>query len=154
MRVHREGKLHRAFSIFIFNSQGELLLQRRAKAKYHGGGLWANTACSHPRPGETYLQATHRRLREEMGFDCRLKKIFGFFYRAEFKNGLTENEYDCVFIGRFDGSPASNPAEVMDCRWMSLKDLRRDIASHPHKYAVWLKLALRKMRRKDLMDLR
>jgi isopentenyl-diphosphate Delta-isomerase len=144
IKAHKTGKLHRAFSIFIFNSKGEVLLQQRAKTKYHSGGLWSNTVCSHPRPGETYSKATHRRLKEEMGFDCKLKKLFCFIYNAGFKNGLSENEYDCVFTGRFDGVPRPNKKEVMDFKWISVKDLKKDIKKHPNKYSVWLKIAFKK----------
>jgi len=123
---------------------GELLLQRRAKDKYHSAQLWSNTVCSHPRPGETYHRATHRRLKEEMGFDCKLKKLFSFIYCAPFCNGLTENEHDSVFVGKFDGSPIPNNKEVMDYRWIKMRDLKKDIESHPKKYSVWLKIALKK----------
>jgi len=146
LKAHKEGKLHRAFSIFVFNSKEELLIQRRAKEKYHCGGIWANTVCSHPRPNETYNQAVHRRLKEEMGFDCKLKKLFCFIYRAEFSNGLIENEYDCVFVGKFNGEPKPNKKEIMDFKWISLKDLRKDIKEHPEKYSVWLRIALKKIK--------
>ena len=148
IKAHKEGKLHRAFSIFIFNSKGELLLQQRAKTKYHSGSLWSNTVCSHPRPDETYRQATHRRLKEEMGFDCKLKKNVCFIYRAEFDNGLNENEYDCVFTGTFDGTPHPKPEEVMDFQWISLKNLNEELEKTPEKYSVWLKIALEKMSKK------
>ena len=146
IKAHKEGRLHRAFSIFIFNSTGELLIQQRAKTKYHSGGLWSNTVCSHPKPNETYLQATHRRLKEEMGFDCKLKKLFCFIYNTGFQNGLIENEYDCVFIGKFDGKPKPNPKEIMNHKWISLKKLKQDIISHPKKYSVWLKIALNRIK--------
>ena len=145
IKAHMEGKLHRAFSIFVFNSQGELLIQQRAKSKYHSGGLWSNTVCSHPKPDETYAKAVHRRLKEEMGFDCKLKKIFCFIYNTNFKNNLIENEYDCVFLGKFDGSPKPNPQEVMNYKWMSIKELKNDIIKNSNKYSVWLKIALEKM---------
>ena len=102
MEAHRKGALHRAFSVFIFNSRGEMLLQQRALKKYHSGGLWTNACCSHPRPGETNEAAALRRLREEMGFDTSLQQIFSFTYRASFNNGLTEHEYDHVFAGIYD----------------------------------------------------
>lgn len=144
MKAHIEGKLHRAFSVFVFNSKGELLIQQRAKEKYHCPRLWANTVCSHPRIHESYAKATHRRLNEEMGFDCKLTKKFCFTYKAIFDNGLTEHEYDCVFEGKFDGTPRPNPSEVMDFRWISMKDLKKDIEKNPEKYAEWFKIALRK----------
>ncbi len=146
IKAHKEGKLHRAFSIFIFNSEGDLLIQQRAKTKYHSGGLWSNTVCSHPKPDETYLQAAHRRLKEEMGFDCNLKKSFCFIYNTGFQNGLIENEYDCVFIGKFDGTPKPNHKEIMDYKWISMKELKQDIIKNPSKYSVWLKIALNKIK--------
>lgn len=146
IKAHKEGKLHRAFSIFIFNSNGELLIQQRAKTKYHSAGLWSNTVCSHPKPNETYLQAAHRRLKEEMGFDCKLKKLFCFTYKAKLTEGLIENEYDCVFIGKFDGKPKPNYKEIMDYKWISIKELKKDIISHPNKYSVWFKMVLNRIK--------
>ena len=146
IKAHKEGKLHRAFSIFIFNSKGQLLIQQRAKTKYHSGGLWSNTVCSHPKPNETYQKAVHRRLKEEMGFDCKLKKLFCFIYNAGFQNGLIENEYDCVFIGKFDETPKPNHKEIIDYKWISIKELKKDIISHPSKYSVWLKIVLNKIK--------
>jgi len=105
INAHRKGLLHRAFSIFVFNSKNELLLQKRAADKYHSGGLWSNTCCSHPRPGENLKDAAHRRLQEEMGFDCSLREVFSFLYKKSFDNGLTEHELDHVFFGKFDGIP-------------------------------------------------
>ncbi len=146
IKAHKEGKLHRAFSIFIFNSKGELLIQRRAKTKYHSGGLWSNSVCSHPKPNEFYRQAAGRRLKEEMGFCCKLKKSFCFIYNTGFQNGLTENEYDCVFTGKFDGKPNPNKKEISGYKWVSVKRLKRDIIRNPNKYTVWLKIALNKMK--------
>lgn len=145
-KAHKEGKLHRAFSIFIFNSKGELLIQRRAKTKYHSGNLWSNSVCSHPKPNEPYRQAPERRLKEEMGFSCKLKKSFCFIYNTGFKNGLIENEYDCVFIGKFDGKPNPNQKEISGYKWVSVKKLKRDITKNSNKYTVWLKIALNKMK--------
>lgn len=145
IRAHETGALHRAFSVFIFNSREELLIQQRAATKYHSNGLWSNTVCSHPRPGETYRAAVHRRLQEEMGFDCKIKRLFCFIYNAGFHNGLIENEYDCVFIGKHDGEPRPDPREIMDWQWISLKKLRQDLARDPGRYSVWLKLALDRM---------
>jgi len=147
IQAHREGRLHRAFSIFIFNTKGELLIQQRKKSKYHSGGLWSNTVCSHPRLHETYLQAVHRRLNEEMGFDCPVKRQFCFIYNTGFKNGLTENEYDCVFVGTYDGQPNPDPKEIMAHKWISMPSLKKEIAKHSNKYSVWLRLALPKVKK-------
>ncbi len=152
MKVHKEGKLHRAFSIFVFNSKGELLLQKRAKSKYHSGGLWTNTCCSHPRQGESLEEAAHRRLKEEMGFDCRLKEIFSFTHKAKFANGLIENEFDHVFLGKFDGKPKSNPKEVEDWKWVSIDKLKKDISREPGKYAVWFKIALKRIKSSQIKE--
>jgi isopentenyl-diphosphate Delta-isomerase len=139
MKAHREGKLHRAFSIFVFDSQKRLLLQKRASQKYHSGGLWSNTCCSHPRAGETLNEAARRRLKEEMGFVCDLRKIFSFIYKAKLDEGLTEYEFDYVLIGNFDGEPKINPKEAQDFKWVSLEFLSRDIKKNPDKYTYWLK---------------
>ena len=144
MKIHREGKLHRAFSIFVFNSRGELLLQKRAKSKYHSGGLWTNTCCSHPRSGESTERAAHRRLKEEMGFDCELKEIFSFTYKAKLDNDLFENEFDHVFIGNFDDNPLPNPKEVDEWKWVNLEELKRDIKENPTNYSYWLKISIDK----------
>ena len=112
MEAHQKGLLHRAFSVFLFNKKGEILLQQRAKHKYHSGGLWTNTCCSHPRPGESLSKATQRRLREEMGIKCEMRPAFSFIYKKKFANGLTEHELDHVFLGRFDGTPEINKEEV------------------------------------------
>ena len=148
LKAHVEGNLHRAFSIFVFNSKGELLIQQRAKTKYHSSSLWSNTVCSHPRPDEEYHKATHRRLMEEMGFDCKLKKLFCFIYKSELGNGLIENEYDCVFRGSYDGEIKTNPKEVMKYRWINLDELKEDIKKSPDKYSVWLKIVLKDKRLK------
>jgi len=145
IKTHREGKLHRAFSIFVFNPKGELLLQRRAKIKYHSGGLWTNTCCSHPSPGETLEEAVHRRLKEEMGFDCELEEIFSFTYQVKFDNDLFENEYDHVFIGKFDGEPTPNPEEVDEWKWIDLEELKKDIQENPDSYTYWLKQSIDKV---------
>lgn len=144
MKAHQEGKLHRAFSIFVFNSKGELLLQKRAKSKYHSGGLWTNTCCSHPRPGETLENSVHRRLKEEMGFDCELREIFSFKYKVKLEN-IFENEYDHVFIGKFDGKPHPNPEEVDEWKWIKLKELKNDMKKNPDKYSYWLKKSIDKV---------
>jgi isopentenyl-diphosphate delta-isomerase len=142
MRAHAEGLLHRAFSVFVFDRAGRLLLQRRALSKYHSGGLWSNTCCGHPRPGETVAGAARRRLAEEMSFVCELRPGFEFLYRAELGNGLTEYEYDHVLVGSFDGEPRPDPSEVGDWRWVGLKALRDDLDARPESYSYWLRVAL------------
>ena len=126
LKVHREGKLHRAFSIFIFNPKGEMLLQKRAKTKYHSLGLWTNTCCSHPRPNELLVEAIYRRLKEEMGINCDLKKIFSFVYKADLGE-MTEYEFDHVFIGKFDENPYLNKEEAEDWKWISPGELKKDV---------------------------
>lgn len=145
IKAHREGRLHRAFSIFIFNAEGKLLIQRRTTTKYHSGNLWTNTCCGHPRPGEPLLKAAHRRLKEEMGFTCELKEVFSFIYEATLDNHLYEKEFDHVMIGRFDGDPGPDPAEASDWQWIDLKRLRKKIQKNPDDYTPWLKIAIDKM---------
>ena len=142
LQTHLEGALHRAFSIFVFDAEKRLLLQKRAKTKYHSGGLWSNTACGHPRPGETTMAAAHRRLREEMGFDCELHQAFGFLYRAELSNRLVEHEYDHVFVGEFNGAPVPDVSEVEAWRWISMGRLHQDLRAYPDGYSYWLSVAL------------
>jgi isopentenyl-diphosphate delta-isomerase len=144
MQAHREGSLHRAFSIFVTNAKGELLLQRRARSKYHSGGLWTNTCCSHPRPQETTETAASRRLQEEMGFSCDLREIFSFTYRAELDNDLIEHEFDRVFVGEFNGEPILNPQEAEEWCWISIDRLSQDIQEHPERYTFWLKVCFEK----------
>lgn len=144
--AHEKGLLHRAFSIFIFNSQGQMLIQKRAAGKYHSANLWSNTCCSHPRPDESLDQAVERRLQEEMGFTCPLKEVFSFVYKIKFDDcDLFEHEYDHVFIGTFDGQPNPNPSEASDFKWIDLDELQMDIQEHPEKYAHWFKLSLKKV---------
>ncbi|NEU08247.1 isopentenyl-diphosphate Delta-isomerase [Flavihumibacter sp. R14] len=145
LSVHQKGLLHRAFSIFIFNSKGQLLLQQRANDKYHSGGLWTNTCCSHPRLGEELATAVERRLAEEMGMHCHAEFIFSFTYKMEFENGLTEHEYDHVFFGRSDDIPVINPLEVKDFKYMTLEDLVQAIDLHPEDFSAWLKICLPKV---------
>jgi len=143
LQTHREGALHRAFSVFVFDGEGRLLLQKRAAGKYHSAGLWSNTACGHPRPGEATEAAARRRLREEMGLDCDLRAAFEFVYRAELDGALVEHEYDHVFFGTHEGAPpAPDPSEVEDWRWVSMDELRRDLRDEPRRYSYWLKLAV------------
>ena len=143
LKAHQNGgKLHRAFSIFIFNRKGETMLQQRTSTKYHGGGLWSNTVCSHPRVGETPLQAAHRRLKEEMGFDCEMKEVFAFEYEAEMDKGLTEHEYDHVIFGDYDLDPKPNPEEVQDWKWVSLQALKSDLEKNPSFYTPWVRISI------------
>lgn len=144
IKAHKEGKLHQALSIFIFNSKGNLLIQKRAKTKYHSGRLWSNTVCTHPRPEESLFGSAHRRLKEEMGFDCPLKKIFKFHYKTTFENGLIENEIDTVLVGKYEKEPKINPEEVSDFKWISIKELKKDFIKNPQKYTIWFKIALKK----------
>ena len=143
MEAHVKGLLHRAFSIFIFNNKGEMLLQQRANGKYHNGGLWTNTCCSHPLPGESVSVAAKRRLQEEMGFTTSLSSAFTFVYKATFDNGLTEYEYDHVFTGVYDGAVQTNPVEVSDYCYKTIDDIEASLVTHPQKYTEWFKLAFK-----------
>ena len=138
LKAHKEGLLHRAFSIFTFNDNGELLIQQRAKTKYHSGEKWANTCCSHPITKEDFITEAKQRLQEEMGFDCELKEIFSFIYKARVGD-LIENELDHVFIGKYNNSPKPNPEEVQDFRWTTLENLETDMKQNPDEYAYWFK---------------
>ena len=142
MKAHRDGLLHRAFSVFLFNDTGEMLLQRRARTKYHSGGLWANACCSHPRPGEDVSAAARRRLREELGIECTVEPTLSFVYRADVGRGLQEHELDHVVVGRFEGEPSPDPSEVGDWKWVAPDTLLSDVARNPDTYAVWFKIAL------------
>lgn len=144
LRAHELGRLHRAFSIFVFNKEGALLLQRRAASKYHSGGLWTNTCCSHPRLDEPTEAAAHRRLREEMGFGCPLEKAFTFVYRADVGGGLVEHEFLHVYLGEYDGDPNLNPEEADAFKWISLDELFDDVRKHPEKYTAWFRIILEK----------
>lgn len=141
MEAHREARLHRAFSIFIFNSKGEMLLQQRALVKYHSAGLWTNACCSHPIPGEETADAASRRLQEEMGFTVPLTKIFDFVYKHEFEHGLTEHEFDHVFVGTWNGRIQPDSQEVLDYCYKSLAEIEATLLTHPQKYTAWFSLA-------------
>jgi isopentenyl-diphosphate Delta-isomerase len=141
MKAHREGKLHRAFSVFVFNEKGEMLLQKRSLQKYHSGSLWTNACCSHPRPGEMIAQGAVRRLKEEMGFVCKLKKAFHFIYNAKLDGGLIEHEFDHVFIGSYNGEIYPNANEVADYRWLSMQTIKYELDNFPKKYTAWFKIA-------------
>ncbi len=140
MKAHEEALLHRAFSVFIFNDEGELLLQQRAAEKYHSPKLWTNTVCSHQRNGESNLQAGTRRLMEEMGMSAPIKEVFHFIYQAPFDNGLTEHELDHVMIGFSNNNPKINRDEVMAYRWETLENIQADINTHPENYTEWFKI--------------
>ncbi len=140
MEAHEKGLLHRAFSVFILNKAGELMLQQRALDKYHSPGLWTNTCCSHQRVGESNVEAGKRRLLEEMGFETDLTDLVSFIYKAPFDNGLTEHEFDHVLIGYFEEAPVINPAEVASWKWMPIESVKVDLAKHPNLYTEWFKI--------------
>ena len=142
LEAHQKGILHRAFSVFVFNEKNELLMQKRALGKYHSEGLWSNTCCSHPYPGETILEAAHRRLFEEMGFDCFLEEDFHFIYKEQLDNNLIEHELDAVIIGFYEKNPHLNTSEVSEFRWLKLEDIQTDMLVNPEKYTIWFKLIL------------
>jgi isopentenyl-diphosphate delta-isomerase len=141
MEAHQRGLLHRAFSVFIFDKEGRMLLQQRAAEKYHGGLLWTNACCSHPFPNEKVEEAAERRLREEMGFTIPLKKIFAFTYKAAVENGLTEHEYDHVFTGEYEGRIEPNRHEVEDYTYYSLEEIRELLQERPDEFTAWFKIA-------------
>lgn len=142
MEAHKKAVLHRAFSVFIFNSEGKLMLQQRALHKYHSPGLWTNTVCSHPRSGETTSEAAHRRIVEEMGFDCDFEEAFSFVYNADVGQGLTEHEFDHVFIGESDKQPEINSDEVASWKYVDLEWLEKDVKENSEDYTIWFKIAL------------
>ena len=145
LRAHSDGVLHRAFSVLVFNHRGELLLQRRAARKYHSGGLWSNTCCGHPRPGEATVAAARRRLHEEMGFACELTGLFGFRYRVELDGGMSEHEYDHVLIGRHDDDPRPDPREVDAWLWKPLPTVAQDARERPDRYTYWFRILLERL---------
>lgn len=146
MEAHRQAILHRAFSVFVFNKNGDVLMQQRAFSKYHSGGLWTNTCCSHPRPGEPVLDAAHRRLQEEMGFNTALTKAFDFTYKADFENGLTEHEFDHVFTGIYDGPIDFNTDEVAAYAFMPVGQLEQQIQEIPERFTAWFHIAYPKLK--------
>lgn len=145
MAAHEKAVLHRAFSVFIFNAQGDLLLQQRAKEKYHSGGLWTNSCCSHPRPGEDTSTAATRRLREELGFETPLEKIFDFVYKADFDNGLTEHEFDHVFVGYYNGEINPDEKEVSDYVYVPMQQIEEAMQTDPAAYTAWFHIAFPKV---------
>lgn len=146
LEAHEKGALHRALSVIIINSKKEILLQRRALGKYHSPGLWTNTCCSHPYPGEDPNEAAKRRLQEEMGMSSELTFLFKFQYKCDFENGLIEHELDHVFIGKTDDTPHLNTDEAMAFKWMSIENLEQDMFSYPENYTFWFKLIIEKYR--------
>ncbi len=140
IEAHEKAVLHRAFSVFIFNSRNELMLQQRASHKYHSPDLWTNTCCSHQRHGESNIEAGKRRLFEEMGFVTELEEKTSFIYKAPFDNGLTEHELDHIMVGYYDDAPSLNQEEVKDWKWMSLEDVKNDIIINPSSYTAWFKI--------------
>jgi isopentenyl-diphosphate delta-isomerase len=146
IEAHEKGLLHRAFSIFIFNQKGEMLLQQRGLRKYHSGGLWTNACCSHPKPNEKTIDAAHRRLKEEMGFDTELTKAFDFKYKANFSNGLTEHEFDHVFVGYYDGKIEYNFDEVETYAYRSMDRIEASFAEYTDFYTEWFVIAFPKIK--------
>jgi isopentenyl-diphosphate delta-isomerase len=141
--AHQRNLLHRAFSIFIHNGNGEVLLQKRALTKYHSGGLWTNTCCSHPRPGEDLVAAGKRRLKEEMGFSTELVAKFFFVYQADLDNNLSEHELDHVLVGEFNGQLAPNPEEASEVKWITIEELITDVTENPNNYTIWLQIIIK-----------
>ena len=144
IEAHEKALLHRAFSVFVYNEKGEVLLQQRALGKYHSPGLWTNTCCSHQREGETNIEAGKRRLQEEMGFSTDLEESISFIYKAPFTNGLSEHEYDYILIGKYNGKPNVNPEEVAAWKWMKLEDIKADMEANPEIYTAWFKIIFEK----------
>lgn len=145
MEAHRKGLLHRAFSIFIFNDKGDMLIQKRNENKYHSGGLWTNACCSHQRKNEELSEATHRRLQEELGFDCELQEMFDFIYRAKFEDSLVEYELDHVFLGYYSGEVQLNQEEASETVWISVDDLKEKILHESNNFTVWFHIAAPKV---------
>ncbi|MEN5055905.1 MULTISPECIES: isopentenyl-diphosphate Delta-isomerase [Sphingobacterium] len=142
MDAHKIGALHRAFSIFIFNSNGEMLIHQRANHKYHGGGLWTNACCSHPQWDEDIEESAKERLQFEMGLQCELKRVFSFIYHTPVENNLIEHEYDHVLVGYTDREPVPNVNEVMNYKWIDRLDLLQQIAAEPDAFTYWFRIAL------------
>lgn len=143
LEAHQKGMLHRAFSVFLFDNKGNMLLQKRASCKYHSPNQWTNACCSHPRENETYEAAAHRRLKEELGISCNIEKKFDFIYKANVGNGLWEHELDAVFIGKFEGKFALNPDEVSEIRYISWNNLEKEIKEKPESFTEWFKIILK-----------
>ena len=152
MQAHREAKLHRAFSVFLLNDQNEILLQQRAIDKYHCGGMWTNTCCSHPRTGESLQDAVKRRLQEEMGIACNTKQVYNFIYKADVGGGLFEHEFDHVFFGEFSGTPKPDENEVSDWKYVAVETLTQDVEANPAKYTPWFKIILTEVLDKGILN--
>lgn len=151
MEAHRKGLLHRAFSVLLFNNNNEILLQRRALDKYHSPGLWTNTCCSHPYPGEPIDEAAHRRLKEEMNIACSIRELFSFIYKETLDNGLTEYEFDHVFIGEYGANPVVNPSEVAEYKWMAWSELLDDMQHNKANYTVWFHILCTQIKERRLL---
>lgn len=147
MEAHEKGVLHRAFSIFIFNSENKLLLQKRADDKYHSAGKWSNTVCSHPRTREKTEEAAHRRMLEEMGFDCEFEEAFSFIYKANVGDGLIEHELDHVFIGKSDKKPDPDPNEISEFKYVDFNWLLEDMHHNENDYTVWFRIAIKEVKK-------
>lgn len=152
MEVHQKGILHRAFSVMIFNNKGEVLLQKRAKGKYHSPGLWTNSCCSHQREGETLTEAVSRRIRQELGIECDCKEVFNFKYRVEFDNGLIEHELDHVFIGYYNGKVFPDEDEIEEIRWISLDKLNKEMMEHPEDFTYWFKILMKQPKKQLILE--
>ncbi len=148
--AHEQSRLHRAFSIFIFNDNGDMLIHQRADEKYHSGGLWTNACCSHPRPGEMTADGAIRRLSEELNIQCPVKEVYSFIYKAELDHDLTEHEFDHVFFGKYSGDLHPNQNEVMDWKYVPISDLLQDIKSSPDNYTEWFKIALEGLKKANI----
>lgn len=152
MEAHEKGILHQAISIILFNKKGEMLLQQRAEKKYHWANIWSNSVCTHPRHKETHQASAERRLVEELGISTELKEIFSFIYKAyDEDSGLTEHEYDHVFVGEYEGEIPFNTDEVQAVNWISIEKLLQDVKNNPDKYSFWFKIILEEMQKKNLL---
>lgn len=150
--AHEKGLLHRAISIVLFNKNKEILLQQRADSKYHWAGIWSNTVCTHPRDGESYLEAAERRLQEELGISTELNDVFNFIYKAkDDESGLTEHELDHVFVGEYEGEIPFNTDEVKAVRWISASDLFQEIEENPERFSFWFKIILKEFQARKLL---
>lgn len=145
MEAHRKGLLHRAFSICLFNDDGEMLIQKRSNLKYHSPGLWTNACCSHPRSGETVMEAANRRLKEELGIQANLEKAFSFIYKTRLDHDMIEHEYDHVLLGRFNGTPKVNPEEVASWKYMKIEAILNEMKLQPALWTEWFKIIMPKI---------